>query len=111
MGIQSLLSERAAIRRANVNPGNAGDAEAAWSDVAADVPCRVERLLEDSRAGDAGERFRVRARAYFPAETDLRAGGADRVVVRTLEWRVSAVRLEGGERDRLLVAELYTDKE
>ena len=109
MGIASLLSERATIRRASVRPGNAGDAESAWNDVATTVPCRIERQAADARDENGGVAVRVRARAFFPAGTDLRADGTDRVVVYATEWRVLSVRAEGGAGDRLLVAELWTD--
>jgi len=110
MGIASLLSERATIRRATAKAGNAGEAETAWNDVAAGIPCRVERLAVEGSAENGGLAVRVRARAYFPAGTDLRAGGMDRVAVYGTEWRVLSARLEGGGRERLLVAELWSDE-
>ena len=110
MGIASLLSERATIRRAAARPGNAGEAEIAWNNAGLNVPCRVERQAVEGSAENGGVAIRVRARAYFPAGTDLRADGMDRVVVYGTEWRVSSVRLEGGGRERLLVAELWSDQ-
>ena len=56
MGIASLLSERATIRRAAARPGNAGEAENAWNDVAAGIPCRVERLALEGAAENGGVR-------------------------------------------------------
>jgi hypothetical protein len=110
MSLESLLWQRATIERAARSVSSAGDVTAAWTPVAPDVPCLVEIRDVETDAGADGLALHRRARAFFPAGTDLRprAGvdGRDRVTVEGARWRVTGARIVTGRRARLLVADL-----
>jgi hypothetical protein len=110
MSIKSLLRQRATIERATLAVDGAGGAARTWAQVASDVPCLIEVKRSDAEIRSTGRVSLAFARGYFAADTDLRpradADGADRVTVEGVTYDVTGCRVEAGQAEKLLVAEL-----
>ena len=108
MSILSLLVDRATIRRATRAASSAGDIALGWTDVATDVPCRLETLEARERQNEGGTVLVSCLRATFAGDTDVRpargASGADLVVVDSLRYRVAGVEDKSAGAGRVRVA-------
>ena len=102
MSFLGLLDKKATIERATPSISDEGYVTNAWAEVAADVPCSLQKASGATRQEASGEVHRADFVCYLPYGTDIRpevTGKADRVKIDGQYYLAVDVRTPPGRRN------------